>query len=206
MKGVMKKKNVIHMWGRKVASALCGMALLVVVIGCAETNHSDWVELFDGKTLDGWKAQGEVNWRVEEGVIVADTGEISLLTTGRKFQNYELELEFKAALDTNSGVFLNSEPVVEDEATDCYEVNIAPPSNDFPTGSIVKFVRVEGQGEHDDWRKYQLKVQQNTVTVVLDGQELASHTVDNPRPAGYIGLQKNRGRIEFRNIRIRELP
>ncbi|MEM6884988.1 MAG: family 16 glycoside hydrolase [Verrucomicrobiota bacterium] len=178
--------------------------VVLVTESLVSEDQRDWVELFDGQTLNGWTAQGDVNWRVEDGAIVADTGEISLLTYDQKFRNYELELEFRAAQDTNSGVFLNSEPVVRDEATDCYEVNIAPPSNGFPTGSVVKFVRVEGQGERDEWRKYQLKVQDNQVTVVLDGQQLVEHTAEYPRPAGYIGLQKNRGRIAFRNIRLRE--
>lgn len=164
-----------------------------------------WVVMFDGKTLDGWTEQGDVNWRVEDGAIVADEGEISLLTSEGKFLNYELELEFKAAPNTNSGVFLNTEPVVSSEATECYEVNIAPPTNPFPTGSIVWFAKVLGVGETDDWRSYQLRVEDGTITVILDGTELLKHTVENPRPAGFIGLQKNRGRIAFRKIRIREL-
>jgi len=188
------------------------LSLLVVLVLSAcpsppasPESQSGWVELFDGSTLRGWTAQGEVKWRVENGAIVADEGEISLLTSEQKYLNYELELEFKAALNTNSGVFLNSEPVVKDEATDCYEVNIAPPTNDFPTGSLVRFKRIEGQGEKDIWRSYQLRVENGTVTVVLDGKQLMEHTVNPPRPAGYIGLQKNRGRIAFRNIRIRLL-
>ncbi|MEM1156860.1 MAG: DUF1080 domain-containing protein [Verrucomicrobiota bacterium] len=182
----------------------------LVGAGCSSSSETStsgqgWIELFDGATLLGWKAQGEVNWRVENGAIVADEGEISLLTTEQQFLNYELELEFKAAPDTNSGVFLNSEAIVTNEATDCYEVNIAPPGNDFPTGSLVKFKRIEGQGETDTWRAYRLRVEHGTISVVLDGVPLMEHTVYPARPAGYIGLQKNRGRIAFRNIRIRSL-
>ncbi|ADE53994.1 family 16 glycoside hydrolase [Coraliomargarita akajimensis] len=167
--------------------------------------NSDWVELFDGTTLNGWTKQGDVNWRVEAGAIVADDGEISLLTTNAQYLNYELDLEFKAAINTNSGVFLNTEASVTDELTQCYEVNIAPQTNGFPTGSIVGFAKIEGQGERDEWRRYQLKVKDGVVTVVLDGKQLLEHRMETPRPAGFIGLQKNRGRIAFRNIRLREL-
>jgi len=63
----------------------------------------------DGKTLNGWTKQGNANWSVNAGVITADTGEICLLTTNKKYDNYELELEFKAAIGTNSGIFLKTD-------------------------------------------------------------------------------------------------
>jgi len=165
----------------------------------------DWVNLFDGKTLNGWVNQTDVNWSVKDGSITADTGEIGILTTIKQYEHYELELEFKAAIGTNSGIFLNTEPKVTDEAVDCYEVNIADATNGFPTGSIVKHVKVEGLGEKNEWRKYQIKVFQGTVSVTLDGKKLYEYVANPVRGAGFIGLQKNKGLIAFRNIRIREL-
>ncbi|MDA7881533.1 DUF1080 domain-containing protein [Akkermansiaceae bacterium] len=165
----------------------------------------EWVALFDGKTMKGWTNQGEVNWTVSDGTLTADKGKSSLLTTDKKFENYELELEFKAAIGTNSGVFLNTEAKPKNVVTDCYEINIAPPDNPFPTGSIVQHIKVEGQPERDEWRTYKLKVDKGTVTIVLDGKEVVNLKITKPRPAGYIGLQKNSGKIAFRNIRIKEL-
>ena len=165
----------------------------------------EWVTLFDGKTLKGWTNQGDANWAVKDGAITADTGEVCLLTSAEKYENFELELEFKAAIGTNSGVFLNSEAKVKDEAVDCYEINIAPATNGFPTGSIVKHHKIEGQGEKDEWRSYKLKVEKGTVTVILDGKELVKKKMEKPRPAGFIGLQKNAGLISFRNIKVRKL-
>lgn len=165
----------------------------------------EWINLFDGETLKGWANQGDANWSVKEGVITASEGEICLLTTQKKYENYELELEFKAAIGTNSGVFLNTEAKVVDEAVDCYEVNIAPQSNAFPTGSIVKHHQVLGQGEKNEWRHYQILVNKGKITVMLDGKKLVEYTAPVPRPAGFIGLQKNKGLIAFRNIRVREI-
>ena len=165
----------------------------------------EWVELFDGKTMKGWTNRGDANWTVTNGTLTADKGEVSLLTTSKKYQDYELELEFKAAIGTNSGVFLNTEPDPKNVVTDCYEVNIAPPSNPFPTGSIVKHIKVEGETEKDEWRSFKLKVQNDTVTIVLDGKEVVKHKMVKPRPSGYIGLQKNSGKVAFRKLRIKEL-
>ena len=35
-----------------------------------------WISLFDGRTLFGWQPQTEANWRVEDGAIVVDRGEV----------------------------------------------------------------------------------------------------------------------------------
>lgn len=178
---------------------------MLMVLMALPVLGGEWVTLFDGKTLKGWTNQGDANWAVKDGALTADTGEICLLTTEEKYENYELELEFKAALGANSGVFLNSEAKVKDEATDCYEINIAGPTNPFPTGSIVKFHKIEGQGEKEEWRTYKLKVEDGTVTVILDGKKLVTHKMVKPRPAGFIGLQKNAGKISFRKIKVRKL-
>ena len=179
------------------------LALLIYLSSLATS--SEWVPLFDGKTLQGWVKQGDTNWQVVNGTITVDQGKSSLLTTEKKYENYELKLEFKAAVGTNSGIFLNSAVKVKSAATDCYEINIADPANPFPTGSIVKHVKIEGMGEKNEWRSYHLKVLNGTVTIILDGKKLYEYTANPARPAGVIGLQKNKGRISFRNIEIKEL-
>ncbi len=65
-----------------------------------------WIRLFDGQTLMGWeKAGGNANWRVEEGALVADSGDNSLLCTTVPFRDYEIIAEFRCADRTNSGLF-----------------------------------------------------------------------------------------------------
>lgn len=39
------------------------------------------------------------------------------------------------------------------------------------------------------------------VTIVLNVKEVTQRKKSKPRPGGYIGLQKNSGRISFRTIR-----
>lgn len=180
-------------------------AIALMLLLALPVTGGEWVTLFDGKSLKGWTNQGDANWSVKDGAITVDKGEVCLLTTKEKYGNYQLELEFKAAVGTNSGVFLNTEAKVKNEAVDCYEINIAPPDNPFPTGSIVKHHKVEGQGEKDEWRSYKLRVEDGTITIILDGKEIVKHKVAKPRPAGLIGLQKNTGRISFRNVRVKKL-
>jgi hypothetical protein len=161
--------------------------------------------LFNGKTLKGWTNAGNANWRVEDGAITVDEGEAGLLVHEDTYENYELKLEFKAAKGCNSGVFLNTAEDPGDVGTDCYELNIADPANPFPTGSLVKRVKYEGAGETNTWRTFEIRIVDNRITVKLDGKHIVDHTTDAPTKGKLIGLQKNAGRVAFRNIQVRKL-
>lgn len=177
--------------------------IAVNTVGLSSDPH-DWATLFDGKTLTGWKATSEANWRVENGAIIVDEGEKGFLLHKDTYENYQLQIDFKAARGTNSGVFLSTMPKPNDLTRDCYELNIAPPDNAFPTGSLVARAKVEGAGETDDWRTYEVRVEGGSVTVKLDGKQVLDYPGKDPSKGDRIGLQLNSGRVAFRNIRVRK--
>ncbi|MFC2124838.1 DUF1080 domain-containing protein [Bacteroidota bacterium] len=80
----------------------------------------EWIDLFDGSTLEGWKEYnkdelGEL-WKVMDGMIVCDGAggaEGSSLITREQFDNFELSVEWKIAEGGNSGILYH---VVEDPA------------------------------------------------------------------------------------------
>src|SRR4051812_11249454 len=66
-----------------------------------------WIELFDGKTLNGWHKNPQKighgtggQWTVEEGAIVGQqdppgSGNGGILLTDRKFKNFEVSIDLK---------------------------------------------------------------------------------------------------------------
>ena len=184
---------------KPIARALA-TCLLFIGTACG----AEWQDLFNGKDLAGWEPQSKVDWQVKDGAIIATKGDRGLLTTRDTFQDYEFEAEFRAPAGTNSGVFLATPKTVNDPAKDCYELNIAPPSNPFPTGSLVGRTRYEG-GEVPEWRKFRVKVESGHVQVWLNDKQIVDYKDPNPLKANYIGLQFNVGQIEFRGVRIRKL-
>jgi hypothetical protein len=87
----------------------------------APTSGSDWITLFDGKTLQGWHTNPEKIghgtgglWTVEPGGVLAGeqdppgSGNGGILLTDRKFGDFELQLEMKPNWGSDSGVFLRS--------------------------------------------------------------------------------------------------
>ena len=165
-----------------------------------------WIRLFDGYTLFGWQVAGDANWRVQDGSIVVDDGEACLLCTSVPWQNFELILEYKAGTDTNSGVFLRTPLNPEDPGEDCYEVNIAPTDNPYPTGGIVQRKKAtEFKVDSDEWHSMKMVMAGKRLQVSVDGTNVCDYTDAVGIAKGKIGLQHNSGRIEFRNIRLRPL-
>ena len=82
-----------------------------------------WVLLFDGKTTDEWRGYGKdafpKGWTIEDGAIkcngsgrgeagARDGGDI---ITKKKYQNFELALEWKISEGGNSGIFILGQEV-----------------------------------------------------------------------------------------------
>jgi hypothetical protein len=92
----------------------------------------DWLVLFDGETLAGWRTYGEAlpraEWIVADGAIVLDVDDTTEGMTGGdlitvdQYENFELELEWKISAGGNSGIFFG---VQEIEGQDvAYETGI----------------------------------------------------------------------------------
>lgn len=167
-----------------------------------------WIRLFDGHTLFGWEITGKANWRVEDNTIVVDAGEKCFLCTSTQWKDFELTFEFNADKETNSGVFVRTSLQPADVATECYEINIAPDDNAYPTASIVKREKVFDDAPKqtfNQWRRMTVRVQGKEVQVSLGDEPACEYTDAVLLPTDRIALQHNSGRIAFRDIRLKPL-
>lgn len=205
-------QRLVRVLGRPWLPALC-----LVVLGhlpslpamenqlTPEEQQDGWLLLFDGETLFGWRAAGEADFRVENGVIRVTSGEQCLLRTTTQFSDYILKVDFRAAGNTNSGIFLRTPPNPTDPARDCYELNIAPPDNPFPTGSFVARQRVVPACAADEWHTFEVTAEGGKFLVKLDGETVLDYVDPAPLGYGYLGLQHNSGQVEFRNVKLKPL-
>lgn len=100
-------------------------ATLTAAAGCslhslayAATAKKEWIQLFDGKTLNGWHINPEKighgtggQWEVEEGTIAGQqdppgSGNGGILLTDQKFDNFILEIDMKPDWGVCSGLYL----------------------------------------------------------------------------------------------------
>ena len=170
--------------------------------------EAGWVRLFDGQTLYGWKANSDLNWTVKDGVLSADKGSPGLLCTTTRFADYELRCDYKVAVGGNSGIFLRTAFKPTDPAVDCYELNMCDTHASFATGALVKRAKPEspviGDGE---WHSFHVRVEGPKIGVQFDGKQVLEYndTTEKPLTTGFIGLQMNGGKIEFRNVYLKPL-
>jgi hypothetical protein len=88
----------------------------VLVLLCSQSlmsQEKDWINLFDGETLNGWTVHsGFATYRVEDGAIVGKAVKKSpntFLCTDREFGDFVLEFEvFLTSPELNSGVQFRS--------------------------------------------------------------------------------------------------
>jgi type 1 glutamine amidotransferase len=84
--------------------------MLLLVTACAMAG--DWVDLFNGETLEGWSVHsGYANFRVEDGTIVGTAVKGSpntFLCTNKEYADFILEFEVKCDPRLNSGVQVRS--------------------------------------------------------------------------------------------------
>jgi hypothetical protein len=190
-----------------------------------------FVSLFDGSTLDGW--QGDVaNHRVEQGAIVRPRERGGNLATKKEYGDFVFRFEFKLEAGANNGIGIRT-PLAGDAAYVGMEIQVLDDGADQYKslqpyqyhGSIYGVVAAK-QGHLKpvgQWNSEEIRCQGRQVKVTLngfvivdadldkvleahDGKTLDGH--DHPglkRTKGYIALLGHTNRVEFRNLRVKEL-
>jgi sugar lactone lactonase YvrE len=190
---------------------------------------ADWVPLFDGKTLNGWKQLGgKAKYEVKDGAIVGtcvpDTPN-SFLCTEKDYSDFILEMEVKVDSPLNSGIQFRSlsKPDYQNGRVHGYQFELDPSDRAW-TGGIYEegrrgwLANLEANDKArfayklDDWNKVRIEAHGNKLKTYLNDVPAAS-LEDDMIPKGFIALQvhgvgKNEKRmsVAWRNIRIMENP
>ena len=169
-----------------------------------------WTQLFDGKTLNNFTPSNpDVNWRVEDGVIVADGTKGKgggHLITKESYKDHQIYAEFWADEKANSGIFVRCNPKSIGAKT-CYEVNIydTRPDPSYGTGSIVYFAEVKDmQKAANKWNTFDITAKGRNIIVVLNGKQTVN--LDNGMfEQGHFTLQWGSGVIKWRKVAVKPL-
>ncbi len=206
-------------------------ALLLLLAGTAPAADNGFVPLFNGKDLTGWKTYESPadNWGVEDGVLVCRGKGGGWIGTEREYANFILRLEYRLQPAGNSGVYLRA-PEKGHISRVGMEIQILDDNHpkyaglDFfqYTGSIYHVVPPAQRASKPagQWNSMEIQANGRHVVVVVNGKKVVDADLDwcrrhpaiaeeHPglaRTTGRIGLQSHGGRLEFRNLEIKELP
>jgi Domain of Unknown Function (DUF1080) len=194
-------------------------ALLLVGFAAFSVSHQataadGWVTLFDGKNLDNFNKVGDANWRIEDGIIVADKGN-GFLVTKNTYTDYQIRAEFWVETEANSGIFIRCSDPDKITGSNAYEVNIwdVRPDPSYGTGAIVNVAKVDPMPKAGGkWNTYEITAKGSTFTVVLNGQKTVDGAQDAKFATGRIALQHglmlkdaDGGVVKFRKVEIKPL-
>lgn len=169
----------------------------------SEKAAQQWLTLFSGDSLDGWKAIGDANWRLVDEFVEANHGS-GFLVTADSYGDFRLRLEFWVDEAANSGVFIRCSDPANVTGNNCYEVNIFDrrPDPAYRTGGIVNLaqplVELDSGGK---WNTFEISAEGTRLLVKLNGV-LTVDVEDSRLPEGPIALQRRAGTVRFRNVQI----
>ncbi|MBN1515651.1 DUF1080 domain-containing protein [Candidatus Sumerlaeota bacterium] len=201
----------------------------------ADQKTGEWLELFNGKDLTGWKANRKPDsFRVEDGLLRAQAagGSSHLFYVGDspegeyfKFKDFELEIVARCEPESNSGVFFHTDWKQKENSSALYsgyEVQLNNGKQDpRKTGGLYAIADLdESPVDETQWFTLNLLVQGKRITVKIDGKTVVDYTeAEKPqRPkeregrllkpeGGAIALQAHdpKSVFYFKSVKIRTL-
>ncbi|MCK0136299.1 DUF1080 domain-containing protein [Arenibacter sp. S6351L] len=213
----------------KLPSTLFSAILLAsLLIGCAgtEKDNTPWVNLFDGKTLNGWNQKGgNAKYEVVDGTIVGTTVHNtpnSFMTTDKMYGDFILELDYKVDPSMNSGIQIrsNSLPSYRNGRVHGYQIEIDPSERAWSAGVYDEARRgwlnplgdnpqAQKAFKQNDWNHYRIEAIGDTIKTWINDVP-ASYLIDDKTASGFIALQvhgigkdKTEGtQIVWKNVKI----
>lgn len=196
-------------------------AVLALAGGALAGEEEGWASLFDGKSLEGWKAATEKpeSFSVRDGMLCVEGGRSHLFYVGEvgkaSFKNFELKLDVMTKPGANSGVYFHTEYQASGWPGKGFECQVNNTHGDpKKTGSLynIKNVMNVSPAKDDVWWSYHIIVNGMQVKIKVDGVVVTEYTFPDDakrKPSrGTICLQAHdpKSNIYYKNIRIKLLP
>jgi hypothetical protein len=187
---------------------LCAGVLFAAALPAAE--QGGWISMFDGKTLEGWKAnQNSESWTVRDGAITGDGEASHLFWMTRECENCEFKAEVKISHGGNSGMYFRT--AFGPGFPKGYEAQVNTSHTDpVKTGSLYNFHKILDQLIPDDtWGTQHIIAQGNHIIIKVNDKVVTDYTDEkNTYTKGYLALQQhNKGSVvQYRNLMFRALP
>ena len=181
-----------------------------------------WISLFDGKSLNRWKAsEKEGTFTVKDRQLVVNGARSHLYYNGpvrrHNFKNFEFKADVMTTKGSNSGIYFHTEFQPTDWPAKGFECQVNTTHSDRKkTGGLynVQDVMDNAPSKDGEWFHYYIKVEGKHVIIKIDGKT----TVDWTQPEnwqmpgrkigqGTIAIQGHdpKSLVYFKNIAIKPL-
>jgi hypothetical protein len=222
--------TMIPQFSRRFAFVL-GLIAATVAVNAAPKAHpttTGWQPLFAEDFSDAVTNPGA--WVFEKGVLVAKNHET--IWTKKSYANFVLDLEFKVAKESNSGVFLRSGNIKN--VLSALEIQVHESQDGALYGMVGAIYNAQPPAKAmakpvGEWNRFTITCNDSRVSLIFNGEEVYDVDLNNwkePRlnpdgtknkfatalkdfsrsgPLGFQGLHgKAQAPVWYRNVRIKE--
>lgn len=164
------------------------MLCLASTIAVNAQQNQEWIPLFNGENLDGWKVGANAStFSVENGYIKVDGPRAHLFYAGdvenHNFQNFEFKASVMTKPGANSGIYIHTRFQEDGWPSYGYEVQVNNSQEDWRrTGSLYAIVDVkENYAKDNEWYTEYIKVEGNRIIVKINDVVTVDYTQpENP--------------------------
>ncbi len=177
---------------------------------------AEWVAVFNGKDLAGWKQSGQASWEIGRGRIEASPaagGKPGTLWTEEQYEDYRLAMTFRADWPVHAGIWVRSEDsntgprveIFDNSRSKAYTGSV------FVPGSGLALLNLAADSvDRESWNTLSVKVEGDKIHVWINGAEVGSVVTRGPAK-GRIGIHIEKpaapgsGRLTIREVLIQKL-
>jgi len=208
---------------------IVALALTLQIVSGAD--EAGFKPLFDGKTLNGWRLVGGQGpgYIVQDGKIVCPADGGGNLFTVKEYANFAFRFEFLLTAGANNGVGIRA-PFEGDAAYQGMEIQILDDGDKMYKGQIRPEqyhgsvydaipARTGYRKPLGEWNEEEIVANGRRIKVTLNGviildadldivkePAVLAHHPGLARRSGHIGFLGHGTLVEFRNIRVKQLP
>ena len=199
------------------------LSLLALPLGAFAADGKDgWVPLFDGKSLEGWKAnENPQTFSVKDGVLVVKGDRSHLFYNGsvqnHEFKNFEFKAEVMTKEKANSGIFIHTGFQESGWPSKGYEIQVNNTHGDPKKTAGIYGVKdnAEAPAKDNEWFTIHVKVEGKRIITKVNDKQIIDFT--EPAEVGNTTRKLSSGtfaiqghdpgsEVHYRNISVKPLP
>lgn len=192
--------------------------LLSVALAAAPAIAQDgeWITMFNGRDLSGWKVSENGQIKVDDGTILISGPRSHAFYTARAFKDFVFEAEVKTSPNSNSGIYFHTKYQEEGWPEQGHEIQVNNTYKNDPvrSGSLYNRVKLFTPAFNDgEWATYRITVKGDTLRTEINDKVLYEYVqppgvTEQPRfSQGLFALQAHDpgSVVRYRNLRVKPL-
>lgn len=204
---------------------LVPLLALALPIMAAESKDG-WIPLFDGKSLEGWKAnENPQTFSVQDGKLIVKGDRSHLFYVGpvqnANFKNFELKAEVMTKPNANSGIYFHTELQPTGWPAKGYEIQVNNTHKDPKKTAGVYGIKdnFEAPAKDGEWFTIYIKVDGKRIVTKVNDKLVSDYTEEESptRSKEFAGRLLSSGtfaiqghdpesEVHYRKIEVKPLP